>query len=227
MPFLRPHELRSSSEPAIGIGELFQGGRGRCICVLPSCDVCLLAHDACRGRDECMGTGRPGYAPSYPAADQRRARRAANRNCLPPANRRPAKTAPPTISALPPAQDNSNADLAKRVSDLEKQLAAYAKAAADSQVTSTDQTSDCPQRPDSVGRGQLQPKRRQHHAVRQRPKFRGLPPRKTRTVGRIRADRLYHRDGLRQPRHQLRGQSTKRTNPPPSRTCTSKCGTCP
>ena len=46
------------------------------------------------------------------------------------ANQRPPKTAPPDYSALPPAQDNSNADLAKRVSDLEKQLADYAKAAA-------------------------------------------------------------------------------------------------
>ena len=38
---------------------------------------------------------------------------------------------PPDYSALPPADNNSNAELGKRVSDLEKQLADYAKAAAD------------------------------------------------------------------------------------------------
>jgi phosphate-selective porin OprO/OprP len=38
--------------------------------------------------------------------------------------------APPDYSALPPVQDYANADLAKRVSDLEKLLADYAKAAA-------------------------------------------------------------------------------------------------
>ncbi len=43
-----------------------------------------------------------------------------------------AENAPPDYSALPPAQDDSNADLAKRVADLEKELADYAKAAADS-----------------------------------------------------------------------------------------------
>ncbi len=41
-----------------------------------------------------------------------------------------APNAPPDYSALPPAQDYSSADLSKRVSDLEKQLADYTKAAA-------------------------------------------------------------------------------------------------
>jgi phosphate-selective porin OprO and OprP len=40
-----------------------------------------------------------------------------------------AENTPPDYSALPPAQDDSNADLVKRVEDLEKQLAKYGKAA--------------------------------------------------------------------------------------------------
>ena len=43
-----------------------------------------------------------------------------------------ADNAPPDYSALPPAPDDSNTDLAKRVADLEKELAKLTKAAADS-----------------------------------------------------------------------------------------------
>ena len=146
------------------------------ICVLA---ICLLAATELRAQD---GQDHAGLSAADQAAPngQPTATAAAGQP-------KAVENRPPDYSALPPAQDYSNADLAKRVSDLEKQLADYAKAAADEQVTSAEQALDCPQRPDSDGRRKLHPKRRQQRAVRQRPKYRGLSPRETRTVGRVRA----------------------------------------
>ena len=77
-----------------------------------------------------MGTGRPRIHAGLPVADQ--PPRLSGQPTATAAAGQPktAEIQPPDYSALPPAQDYSNADLAKRVSDLEKQLADYAKAAA-------------------------------------------------------------------------------------------------
>lgn len=71
----------------------------------------------------------PGYTPSYYAAEQRRLPDVGNQQQLAAADQpKIADSSLPDYSALPPA-DPSNADLEKRIADLEKQLAKYGKAA--------------------------------------------------------------------------------------------------
>ena len=71
-----------------------------------------------------------GYAPNYPVTDQAPAiQPGGDPQQLASAPPTADQNRPPDYSALPPAEGPSNADLAKRVADLEKQLAKYAKAA--------------------------------------------------------------------------------------------------
>jgi phosphate-selective porin OprO/OprP len=70
------------------------------------------------------------YTPSYFAADPTRTPELSNQPQMIAAGQaKPAENAPPDFSALPPVNNSYDADLAKRVADLEKQLANYAKAA--------------------------------------------------------------------------------------------------
>ena len=92
---------------------------------------CLRArHRACRLRDRPVGTGRPrihtGLLRCRSSAVARDEQPAANGCSRPTKDRRKCAS---RLQRSAAADDYSNADLAKRVADLEKQLADYAKAA--------------------------------------------------------------------------------------------------
>jgi phosphate-selective porin OprO and OprP len=71
-----------------------------------------------------------GYTPGYFAADQTRSPEMSSQPQMVAASQpKSGGNTPPDYSALPPAGGYYDADLAKRVADLEKQLANYAKAA--------------------------------------------------------------------------------------------------
>ncbi|MGA2798680.1 MAG: porin, partial [Thermoguttaceae bacterium] len=77
-----------------------------------------------RGQDDI------GFVPVYPLTDQAPAiQPGGNLQQLAYAAPKADQNTPPDFSALPPAEDPSNSDLAKRVADLEKTLAKYTKAA--------------------------------------------------------------------------------------------------
>ncbi len=86
-----------------------------------TCSACVLAMAFVAAATNLWAQDGQRFTSDYVAADQAPAVQTASQ---PPAG----ENSPPDFSALPPPQEDSNADLEKRVSDLERQLASYAKA---------------------------------------------------------------------------------------------------
>ena len=152
-----------------------------------TCDVCVLVIAFVASATNLWAQDGQGYAPGYSAADPTRrpeigkpaARAAAGRT------KTGRRIRLPTTVPCRRRSSHYDADLAKRVADLEKAVGRLRQSGRRGQVPAADQAVDCPQRANPVRCGELQPKRRQRHAIRQRPKYRGLSPRTTCSLGRI------------------------------------------
>ena len=96
---------------------------------IPVWQTCVFVLTLIAVATNVQGQDGNGFAPSYPITDQAPAiQPSGNPQQLAYAPTAADQNRPPDYSALPPAEDYSNSDLAKRVADLEKALAKYAKA---------------------------------------------------------------------------------------------------
>ncbi len=97
---------------------------------LSICGTCILGIVLAAATTDVWAQGGQTYTANYAAADPARLPPVTSEPQMMAASQAaPAENPQPDYSALPPAGSNYDSDLAKRVADLEKQLASYAKAA--------------------------------------------------------------------------------------------------
>ena len=195
---------------------------------ISSCSVCVLAMVLAAAATDLRAQDGQGYAPGNFAADQTRAPEIGDQPQMVAAGQpKAAENAPPDYSALPPAERQLRSRIWRSA------LPTWRSSWRTTPKRLPRPRPKQPSKPLIAPSGRIQmdvanftqnaASNTQFGNAQNAVGFRRA---RLALLGEYEQYRLYHRDGLRQPRHQLR-RSTRRTSPRPSRTCISRCGICP
>ena len=206
----------------IGIQGAFQGETGRCTSVFPlaasACSPsCLPPPRQTCGHRTAKDTHR---ATSLPI--NARAQMSSQPQMAAAGQPKTAENAPPDYSALPPANTNYDRGLGKASCRPGEAVGRLRQGGRRGQGPSGEQAADCPQRTHPDGRGELQPKRRQQSRSSATPKIPWASAARDSHCW-ASTSRSTISSKWTSPTAASTPSSTRRTSPPPSRTCISKC----